>query len=406
MTPRKLFAVFALLLLFHRTAQCAAFDAEADIGLVANNPAPNIAARNTALLTAALEAQWSGGKFKFVDGRIGPILYPIQCAAKQFFFAGTIQTSKRIGGVLYGAGGRSYIMPESDYSPGGVAGGSVTRFSRIDGENGGPVIRLRGTGFILDRISILGRRWPGGKDLSFLGTKSESCIEVEGRANPASGCHTIRNCLLGQAKYGIRTLAGYYDDKGAFTKDENHADQSVVESVTFSGVESCFRSENQQAVGWSFRDIHADQDADKGDIVIFDIVRGGDIDADNVLLNHNKVTLFKVHDYSPNNCRLVCQSFRFDGAYAPVAYLSLFNYDGPTYKDSDMSWIRWSVRVAGNLPGVNGVNGKSAFDVTKLVQIADGGSRVGIERKDLLFDIAGLPTAGFISAGGPWVRPK
>jgi hypothetical protein len=406
MTLGRLTLAILVLSALPRLVLSAAFDAEADIGLVANNPAPTIAARNTALLTSALEAQWAGGKFKFVNGQVGPILYPIQCAAKQFFFAGTIQTSQRIGGVLCGAGGRSYIMPEGEYSPAGVTGGSVTRFSRIDGEKGGPILRLRGVGFILDGISLLGRRWPGGKDLAFQGAKAESCIEVEGRAVPASGSHTIRNCLLAQAKYGIRALAGHYDAKGAFIKDENHADQVVVESVTFSGVESGFRSENQQAVGWSFRDIHADQDAEQGDIVLFDIVRGGDIDADNLILNHNKVTLFKVHDYSPNNRRLVCQSFRFDGAYTPEAYLTLFKYSGPIHRDTDMSWIRWSARIAGTLPGAEAANGKSTFDASKLVVFADEGSRVGIDRKDLLFDVAGLPTNGFVSAGGPWMRPK
>ena len=393
-------------LVLQQLARGATFDAERDLGLVANNPAPNVAARNTALLSAALDAQWEGGKFKFADGHVGPILYPIQCAAKQFFFAGTITTSKRIGGILYGAGGNSYMMTEAQYQPGGVFGGMVTRFSRIDGDKGGPVFRMRGTGFILENVSIYGRRWPGGKDDPFVGVKAEACIEVEGRAFPATGCHTIRNCQLGQAKYGIRTIPGYYDDKGTFVKDENHADQGVVQTVYFSGVESCFRSENQQAVGWSFRDIHSDVDAHGGDVVIFDLVRGGDIDADNLLLNHTKVTLIRVHDFSHNNRRLACNMIRYDGTYFPGSYFTLFKYDGPVLKGQDMSWLRWSVRVTGDLPGGDAADAKKTFDPTKLIQINDAGSKVGIERKDLLFDIAGMPKTGFVSAGGPWWRPK
>src|SRR3954470_24537793 len=124
MTHGRLVVAILILCVFARSVKSASFDAENNIGLVANNPAPNIASRNTALLNAALDAQWAGGKFKFANGQVGPILYPIQCAAKQFFFAGTIQTSRRIGGVLIGAGGRSYIISEGDYAPGGLFGGS------------------------------------------------------------------------------------------------------------------------------------------------------------------------------------------------------------------------------------------------------------------------------------------
>jgi hypothetical protein len=292
MIIRGLF-IAALMLALAAGADAREIDGETDLGLVADNPSQQIAARNTALLTETLEAQWTGGKFKFANGRPGPILYPIRCAAKQFFFAGTITTGRRIGGALYGGGGRSYIMTEHEYSPRGQLGGAVTRFTRIDGEKGGPVIRLRGTGFVLDGINIMGRRWPGDRDLSISGAKSESCIEVEGRAAIATGCHTIRNCLLGEAKYGIRTIPGYYNDAGAFVKDENHADQGVVDSVTFAGIESCFRSENQQAVGWSFRDVHVDLTVPNTEAVLFDIVRGGNIAADNIMLNHNRITISK-----------------------------------------------------------------------------------------------------------------
>lgn len=381
-------------------------DAEADIGLVANNPEPTVAARNTELLSAALEAQWAGGKFKFAHAPEGPVLYPIRCAAKQFFFAGTINTSTRIGGSLYGGGGRAYIMTEGEYSSGGQTGGAVTRFTRIDGEQGGPVFRLRGAGFILDRVTIMGRRWPGGADLKFAGTRPDACIEVEGRSSIATGSHTISNCLLGKAKYGIRALAGYYDDSGRFVPDENHADQCVIQSVTFAGVESCFRSENQQSLGWSFRDIHADQNEGGGEMVIFDIVRGGNILASNVMLNHSQVTLFKVQDYSHNNQRLTCDGFKFDGSYIPGAYLTLFHYNGKVTPNTDISWMKWSLRVTGHAPTFNGAGQKGTYDIAKLIRADDSAAKVGISKRDLLFDVTGMPLGNFESAGGSWVRPK
>lgn len=383
------------------------YDAEADIGLVANNPEPAVASRNTELLSAALEAQWAGGKFKFAHAPVGPVLYPISCSAKQFFFAGTINTSKRIGGSLFGGGGRAYIMMEGEYSFAGRVGGAVTRFTRIDGEKGGPVFRLRGSGFILDRITMMGRRWPGGTDKNFVGTRTEACIEVEGRgATVATGGHTISNCLLAEAKYGIRTLAGYYDDAGRFVPDENHADQCVVQSVSFAGVESCFRSENQQSLGWSFRDIHADQSEGGGEMVIFDIVRGGNIMASNVLLNHSQITLFKVQDYSHNNQRLTCDGFKFDGSYIPGAYLTLFHYNGKVDLNSDISWMKWSLRVTGHAPTFDGAGPKGTYDIAKLIRTDDSAAKVGISKRDLLFDVTGMPLGNFEPAGGPWVRPK
>ena len=201
-------------------------------------------------------------------------------------------------------------------------------------------------------------------------------------------------------------LAGHYDESNVVVADENHADQCVVDSVIFSGVESCFRSENQQAVGWTFRDIHAEQNALGGDMTVFDIVRGGNIHADSVMLNHNKITLFKVRDYSHNNQRLSCEDFRFDGAYGRGAYLTLFKYNGPVHAGDDMSWIKWTVRVTGHIPNFDGTNGKPTYDTSKLIQIPDTASRIGIQRTDLLFDVARMPLANFTSAGGPWVRPK
>jgi hypothetical protein len=124
------------------------------------------------------------------------------------------------------------------------------------------------------------------------------------------------------------------------------------------------------------------------------------------MLNHNKITLFQVQDYSPNNQRLSCQDFRYDGGYGKNAYLTLFKYAGPIYAGDDMSWIKWTVRVTGHIPNSDGTNGRPTYDYSKLVIIPDGASRTGIQRSDLLFDIARLPMENFKSAGGPWSEPK
>jgi hypothetical protein len=403
--PARLLLNVAFVLALSFQAHAREYDAEVDIGLVANNPAPEVAARNTERLSAALNAQWPGGKFKFASGKPGPVLYPIRCAAKEFFFAGTIETSNRVGGCLYGGGGRSYMMMANHPTLTGM----FTTFTRIGsasgnqapGDKDGPVVRLRGTGFILDGINIMGRPWRGGTD--YTGQKVSACIEVEGRANPATGCHTIRNCVLAEATYGIQALAGHYDEAGQFVADENHADQSTVEGVKFSGIGSCFRSENQQALGWSFRDIHVDSAHSGGATCVFDIVRGGNITASNVQLNHHQVTLLRTSDYSHNNQRISIEDVRFDGGYQKDGFLTLFEYAGKVLPDSDMSWIKWTLRISGHIPGSET---QPAYDASKLVVIPDGKAKVGISRRDLLFDVARMPLTNFEPAGGPWQRPK
>jgi hypothetical protein len=395
--PPRLILNVAFVLALSVQAHAREYDAEADIGLVAENATPAVAARNTERLTAALNAQWAGGKFKFVDGHSGPILYPIRCAAKHFVFAGTITTANRIGGCLLGGGGRSYMMIPNH----AVQAGVFTTFTRIDGDKGGPVLRLRGTGFILDGVNIIGRPWRGGAD--YMGQKSEACIEVEGREYPSTGCHTIRNCTLAEAATGIKALAGYYDDDGKFVPNENHADQCTIESVTFCGIGSCFRSENQQALGWSFRDIHADSAHSGGATCVFDIVRGGNITASNVQLNHHQVTLLRVADYSHNNQRISIEDVRFDGGYQNDGFLTLFEYAGKVFPDTDMSWIKWTVRITGHIAGSDT---QPTYDATKLVVIPDEKAKVGISRRDLLFDVARMPLTKFAPAGGPWYRPK
>ena len=113
---RRIIAGLILLLALCVKTFAISYDAEADLGLIAENDSPAVAARNTQLLNAALDAQWSGGKFRFTNNTAGPILYPIQASAKEFFFAGTIQTSKRLGGSLTGSGGRSYPITAEHYS--------------------------------------------------------------------------------------------------------------------------------------------------------------------------------------------------------------------------------------------------------------------------------------------------
>lgn len=370
------------------------YDAEYHVGLVPNDPTPAIAVQNRIRLTNALSAQASSGLFSFVHTRIGPLTRIIKCASKEFFFSGTIETPARMGGGIIGGGGIDYLMSEDQYGSGGQ-GGATTRFTRIDGEGGGPLIRLNGTGFVINHIGFKGQRWPLG-NAGLTGTPCQSIIEVAGRSNPSSGLHHISNCSFSGANYGIYCPAD---------PEESHGDQSRVTNCWFGAVDSCFRSENQQALGWSFHDIKANNTFSDA-MVVFDIVRGGNIYASNVILNHHKVKLFKVTEFSPNTGRLVCDGFRWDTFNNLNYYLTMFEYAGPVYPAFDMSYIRYSVRCSGHIANDNP---SVTYDWSKLVVIPDQTAAVGILRTDLMFDVFNLfPSfSGFTAVGsGPWYHPN
>jgi hypothetical protein len=138
-------------------------------------------------------------------------------------------------------------------------------------------------------------------------------------------------------------------------------------------------------------------------MVVFDVVRGGNVTADVVMLNHGKIVLFKVQDYSHNTSRLAAYDVKLDGGAGPENYLTLFQYAGKVYPNDDMSWLKWTVRVTGHIANSET---KPTYDATKLIQIPDSAAKVGIFRRDLLFDVARLPLTNFAPAGGPWFRPK
>jgi hypothetical protein len=360
------------------------YDAEADIGLVAESP--SAAAANTARLSAALNAQWSGGRFKFANGQNGPILNPIRASAKEFFFAGTIETSARIGGALLGFGTRNFPFPSEQFSAGGALGGAVTRFTRIDGEKGGAIIRLRGSAFLLEGIEFRGRPYihdPTGEGPK-TGSKTPVGIEVEGRVMPPTGHHMIRNCSIIECTYGICARAGYYE-QGSFVKAETHADNCNVEGVLFHAVDSCFRAENLQALVWSFRDIFVGNrvSPNSSPTVVCDVVRGGNVVIDGLSLNLPQVVLFKVRDYIPAGHRLVCTNFRWDAYSGPTDYLTLFYYDGPIFKD--MSSLKWSVRFSGDMAHSE----NPPYDTSKVLHVP-----AGFPMEDIKFDVARLPAVG------------
>lgn len=227
-----------------------AYDAEADIGLVAYDDSDAVAAQNTSLLNAALDAMWRSGSFAFQTGPAGPILKPIFFDGKEFFFKGTIKGNKRIGGALHGFGARGYLMWSVSDTPGWPQGGARTIFTRIDGENAtvydetvggvtmdwhaddGAILRLCGNGLRVSGIEFRGRPYLGPSagdsapygpnDASWGGTppyrtKTPVGIEVEGSAWLSTGDHMLRDCSITECVVGICCRRGWYPANGQGT---------------------------------------------------------------------------------------------------------------------------------------------------------------------------------------------
>ena len=207
--------------------------------------------------------------------------------------------------------------------------------TRIIWQDDGPFLRIRGSGFV----------WDGQAEI--IGRGKAACVEVEGRSNPATGRHQINGPHFRNWAVAIRALGGYYE-RGKFIADENHADNSLAENCETWNC-GVFHSLNQQAQNWLFRRWIINQEGEPSTVVAFDIERGGLITAEHIVSCVPLLTVFRVKDYSPNNCYLRLRDFEFD-RFPCKSQLTLFEYAGPQFEFNpgfDMGYIKWRVRADG-----------------------------------------------------------
>jgi hypothetical protein len=389
------FAVVTAYLFFPFVAR-ADYDAELDIGLVASDPSPTTAASNTAKLNAALAAMHAGGSFTFAVGHphpgpnSGPVLEEISFAAKNFAIVPPIKTAPRTGGGMHGVGGRTNIYPDSAYSAAGPYGGAVTRLSAIGGD-GEDVIVLCGSGFRLRGFQINGRRWINAeKGGTFAPGRARSAIAVEGRGGiygTPTCFNTIEDITIQGCRYGILALSDFTRNDGTRQPFENNADQLSIERVSFWGVESCYRSLNQQAVGSSGRDWSINA-IDNKEVTVLDIMRGGNFTLSNPVLNAHQVVLINLRDYSQNNARITVSDFKWDfGMERPLMYLTLVKYSG---RPQGANAFKWGIRITGHMPR------QSGYAKARLIEAG------AAPTDDWWFDITGMPTEGMERIGSFW----
>jgi hypothetical protein len=381
------------------TLNLSSYDAELHLGIVANDSTDATAAANTVKLSGALNAMWLGGTFTFADGTVGPILKPITFAGKGYHFKNTIPTSTRIGTQIYGVG-KGYEASIAAYATDGFQGGSVTRFYKTNPEDGKPLLRVRGPCCHIAGIEFFGAEFVLGGAGSVTGTKATSLIEIEARPFVTCGRNLIENCGLYEAQTGIGILAGYYSGT-TFISYENNADQTVVNNIECSALNSCFRCNNNQATWWNFHNIIVNDFGYGEETVIFDWNRGGNLNVMNVQMTHQKITLLKVKDAgAPNGNRININNVEWDHSTSdPLSYLTLFCYTGAN--TSDGSNLKWAVRVNGHMN-----NPSTIYNTGMLIRIPTG--VINFPKTDILFDITNLPTGGgyFTTSYGPWKYPS
>jgi hypothetical protein len=366
-----------------------AYDLERHIGLVAGNTSPEVAKRNCERLNAALDAAHLGGKFRFADGATGPVLYPIQAAGKTFYFAGQIQTGRKLGGEILGVGGHAQPLGDGEFGPAGQ-GGAITRFVRIDPDPQGCVLRVRSGGFKLRGIQLYGRPKVGNIRTGE-GHKTGTGIQYEGRDLDAqtSGL-VVSEFVIADCDVGIHFLGGYYDDRGAFVEDKSHGDNATFTSGSISNCRIGIRSDNEQAVWNVFDQVSIGRATDALECVIEANAGGLWVFRSLGILDWD-TTLLRLRDFSPNNSRFDIHFYRDGGMDGPNR-LTLVEYAG-----KGEPWMDFDVRLTGSF--ANESQAKSARDLFRLN---------GLSPKTIWVDVTNIEHVPGVQweVAGPWRRMK
>ncbi|HEX3600067.1 MAG TPA: hypothetical protein VHU84_07980 [Lacipirellulaceae bacterium] len=279
-----------------------------------------------------------------------------------FYINGPIETQVVNGcGRIATDGSFGYVM---DYH--GTLSGSKTQIVQLT--PGAPVFRLRGAGFVLD-------------DPIELVETGGAAIEIEGRGKGlACGRHSFRHLMVRDCTYAFRCLPGYYE-QGKLIPDEEHADICTVQDSEFCNVESVFRSENQQSLDWTFTNITVNVLGHHDRCIVADILRGGFVRIEGLNIEHPRTTIFRVRDFSPNQCYMTCHGIHGDRAADGGANdsFTLFEYNGDP---KAAAWSKWYVDFTGFVATY-----QTKFDKSVLLRVPANLPTDGIDYKGL----KGLP---------------
>lgn len=243
-----------------------------------------------------------------------------------------VRKNAEANGIHVFNGGDVYIdgtitLPER-YQAGAIVAQKPTKL--IQGK--GPLFRLRGCG-----MQFSGQ-------LQIQGNGVDPIFEVEGSNKINTGLHVFRDLVITNAPQAGVWVA-------MATPNEAHADNCTTENCHVFGKEfTVFKSYNQQALGWDFREctVNCISDEDAGGAIGADLVHGGWCHLGLKSVNHPRFTLFKVRDFSPNNCQLTA-AFRRDLPTTNNNYFTLLDATDARADWAVEHWLR-AMRVTGFIP--------------------------------------------------------
>lgn len=321
------------------------FSLEYDIGIKPGAVSDSVATANRVTFNLMGEAMWEGGRFKLANGGpTVPILKDVVGEGREYLFKGQPKSGTKAGGCVRGPESLSYPFPRDAYAVGNLAG-SRMRMVRVDGENGGSVLRIRNTGARYRDFELLGRPIPTGAGGT--GTPTPCLIDVEGHTAPATGRFCLERISGGESPIGIKALAGWYDDSNGFHADENHADHGTIIDCAFFS-RTVFQSLNQQAVNYYFRNLYHEAGNYWPTAVALDIYKGGKVRIDGLAANAPQYKLVRVSEFSPNTNQIDITGIAWDGSAQPTDYISFFEYYGTNYWGG-FPPPSWGVNLSGHL---------------------------------------------------------
>ncbi len=252
-------------------------------------------------------AEWNTGCVE--DARTS-----LHFAVGKYFFTTPVHYNVN-GGQLTGEGGCGLKAPEAaaqnDDNPQFMV---ATRFVATNPDPTRDFLVLCGTGQKVSDLQIYGRRWVTFQPYPS-GPRAKSCIAIQALNQPPTGRHKISDCLLADADVGIATLEGAGD---------THADLLFAENVYASDCRAFFQSNNAQSVSHTF--VHCFQEG--GELVGFELLKGGKIAAFSFYQNTPKATLVSVRDDPWPNCNHIeIHDYQWDHADVAGAYFCPLDSD-------------------------------------------------------------------------------
>jgi hypothetical protein len=361
----------------------AVYDFEYHIGGVFGSSNSVVQAECSEKLTSALQNQKDSGAFTFNMGGVGPVSREINLRAGEVLARGGVVDGDRWGGKLSGFGTRSWQYPSDSINV-----GDMTRWTRVDGENGGSILRVRGNAKIIEGIVFSGHEYvhdssgegPDGAFSTPAGTRVPIGIEIEGQngpltGGPPAGLHIIADCAIWSCEVAIFQRDGYYDNLDVFHSVGSGAngDNVAVTNLVVHDCDVVFRSDNVQAVVWDFDRLYIMFWGGPAShpVTVFDCITCSDITARVISINNPSATVVQVTDNVAQ--RVVAEHVRWDHAYVPLQY-TLFKFAGTVIPD--MSPYKFSVEITGSVPaltnyifGTVGVSGTAVTGVGTLWNI-------------------------------------